>query len=279
MKQITLELLFHLFGISAASGLVYDNTQIHLISDDSSYLYHYNMHTEKISETPLAEDGIGLEKITKSDKPDFESITTDGVNYFVFGSGSTEKRIDLIEVSKITNEVISVHKLDILYESMKSFANLNDADFNIEGVIFDNDTWYFFNRGNGPKKQNGIFVVTGDNILNDFRITYTPISLPKLDKVQTSFTDAVKVDDKIYFLAAAENTDSAFDDGEVNGTLVGRINPKKMKVEKTKIISKDKKFEGITLFKKDQAFLEFLICDDADNPSENSAVYKLRFKK
>jgi len=278
MKQIALELLFQLLGIGAASGLVYDDNQIHLISDNSTNFYHYNIEQQHLYKTPLSLDNIGEDNIYKAAKPDYEAITTDGVNYYIFGSGSKPNRIKLVEVNKLTNEVISENELDILYASMKSFANLSDEDFNIEGVIYDNELWYFFNRGNGPKKANGIFVVKGNNILNDFQLTYTPIKLPKLNKVQTSFTDAIKVEDKIYFLAAAEDSNSTYADGEIKGTILGRMNLDKLKVEKTITVSETHKFEGLTLYSQEGKNLEFLLCEDPDNDTNKSGIYKLSIK-
>lgn len=278
MKQIALELLFQLLGIGAASGLVYDDNQVHIISDNSTYFYHYNIEQKHLYKTSLSSDNLSEENIYKAAKPDYESITTDGVNYYIFGSGSKPNRIKLVEVNRLTNEVLSENELDILYDSMKSFASLSDEDFNIEGVIYDNDLWYFFNRGNGPKGANGIFVVKGNNILNDFQITYTPIKLPKLNKVQTSFTDAIKVEDKIYFLAAAEDGKSTYADGEIKGTILGRINTAKLKLEKTLTISNTHKFEGITLYSQEGNNLEFLLCEDPDNDENKSGVYKLTIK-
>lgn len=278
MKQIALELLFHLLGIGAASGLVYEDNQVHIISDNSTYFYHYNLEQQHLYKTSLSSDNLSEENIYKAAKPDYESITTDGVNYYIFGSGSKPNRIKLVEVTRLTNEVLSENELDILYDSMKSFANLSDEDFNIEGVIYDNDLWYFFNRGNGPKGANGIFVVKGNNILNDFQITYTPIKLPKLNKIQTSFTDAIKVEDKIYFLAAAEDGKSTYADGEIKGTILGRINTSKLKLEKTLTISNTHKFEGITLYSQEGNNLEFLLCEDPDNDENKSGIYKLSIK-
>lgn len=278
MKQIALELLFHLLGIGAASGLVYEDNQVHIISDNSTYFYHYNIEQQHLYKTSLSSDNLSEENIYKAAKPDYESITTDGVNYYIFGSGSKPNRIKLVEVNRLTNEVLSENELDILYDSMKSFANLSDEDFNIEGVIYDNDLWYFFNRGNGPKGANGIFVVKGNNILNDFQITYTPIKLPKLNKVQTSFTDAIKVEDKIYFLAAAEDGKSTYADGEIKGTILGRINTSKLKLEKTLTISNTHKFEGITLYSQEGNSLDFLLCEDPDNDENKSGIYKLSIK-
>jgi hypothetical protein len=49
--------------------------------------------------------------------------------------------------------------------------------------------------------------------------------------VRTCFTDAVLVEGKIYFLATAENIASTYDDGEILGSLIGRIDIETMKID------------------------------------------------
>ena len=279
MRKLTITFLYHIIGVSAASGLYYADEKLHLIADDSSYLYHYDIPSKQLHKTALTEDYIGEEHMAKAEKPDLESLAFDGVNYYLFGSGSTPNRTSLYEIHQLTNEPVSKQSLALLYESMKAFAHLDDADFNIEGVVYDKETWYFFNRGNGPKQQNGVFVVTGESILDNFRITYTSMKLPKLDHVQTGFTDAVLVDQDLYFIATAEDSGSTYADGEIKGSIVGKINTKKMKVEKTKTISTDQKFEGITVYKNSKKEISFFLCTDPDNPELPTSIYQLTLQK
>ncbi|MBB1150857.1 hypothetical protein H4K35_12180 [Myroides sp. NP-2] len=279
MKKLTITFLYHIIGISAASGLYYAENKLHLIADDSTYLYHYDIPSKQLHKTAISEDYIGQENIAKADKPDLESMAFDGINYYLFGSGSKPNRTTLYEVHQMTNEPVSKQSLDLLYESMKAFAHLDDADFNIEGVVYDNETWYFFNRGNGPKQENGVFKVTGESILDNFRITYTPMKLPKLEQVQTGFTDAVLVDQDLYFIATAEDTGSTYADGEIKGSIIGKINTKKMKVEKTKVISTHQKFEGITTYRNNPKAVSFFLCTDPDNPELPTSIYQLTIQK
>jgi hypothetical protein len=82
-------------------------------------------------------------------------------------------------------------------------------------------------------------------------------------------------DDKIYFLASAENSNSTYDDGEVLGSIIGRIDVKKMKIDFTQKISDTHKFEGLTLYKKSSNEIEFLLCEDNDTEVLEADVYKL----
>lgn len=280
MKELTLEIFLQFFGVSAASGLLYHDQQLEIISDNAHVLYNYSIPQGRLNKNILTENGALEEAVAKTIKKDYEAITSDGKHYYIFGSGSgsLSHRNEMVEVDAASKTRIANHDLDVLYQSMRHFAQLDEADFNIEGVVVDADTWYFFNRGNGPAAANGIFTVKAANLLEEFNIVYNPITLPKVQGWQTGFTDAVLLDGKFYFLAAAEKTTSTYEDGAIAGTLIGRINPKKMKLEKTAIISTTHKFEGLSLYKKDRRNLEFLLCEDPDNDSQELVIYKLKFR-
>jgi hypothetical protein len=96
--------------------------------------------------------------------------------------------------------------------------------------------------------------------------------------VRTSFTDAVLVEDKIYFIATAENTESTYDDGEILGSIIGRIDINTMQLDFTKKIEGNYKLEGITLFQKTKDSIVFLVCEDKDTDVLESSIYKLIVK-
>jgi len=87
------------------------------------------------------------------------------------------------------------------------------------------------------------------------------------------------VEDKIYFLAAAEDTSSTYDDGEVLGSIVGSIDFKTMKLESTLQISDKHKFEGLTVYKKTATQLELLLCEDTDTEVLVTDIYSLIIKR
>ena len=103
----------------------------------------------------------------------------------------------------------------------------------------------------------------------------TNYKLPKIKSVRSSFTDAVLVEDKIYFLATAEDTQSTYDDGEVLGSFVGRIDLKTMKIDFTQKITSTNKFEGLTFYKKSNDKIEFLLCEDNDTELLETKIFKL----
>lgn len=274
MEKFQLTLLFKIIGLGSASGLIYHDNTILAIGDNSSYLYEYQIQSDKLERHALAENA--QENIAKQFKPDFEAITQYQDSLYIFGSGSTENRNVMVQLDAKTKTVIASNDLSNLYLAMQSFGEIKPEDFNLEGAIYNGETWFLFNRGNGKTNKNIVFTIDAKNLTNEFRILSNAFKLPKIKGIRTSFTDAILVDNKIYFLATAENTASTYDDGEVLGSLIGRIDVNKMKIDFTKKITDTQKFEGITLFKKSEKEIEFLLCEDNDTEILESNIFKLK---
>ena len=271
MEKFQLEVFLILVNMGAASGLVYTEDALYLICDSSSYLYHYSFTAEKTTKIEFTTDA--KENIEKKNKPDFESITLMENQLYLFGSGSGLNRNQLITYHLTTGK-ISERNIQPQHDSLQKKFEISAEDYNIEGVVYYHQKTFLFQRGNGPKAQNGIF------ILNDTtkEVNYHPIELPELKGVKATFTDAVLVDNQIYFLAAGEKSASTYLDGEVTGSIIGKINPETLTIDFTQKISDTHKFEGITLYKKTTDSLEFLLCEDSDSEQEESKIYKLSLK-
>lgn len=265
MEKFTLESHFKIIGIGAASGLVYKENSLFVISDNSSFLYEYHIQEKELFRIKLLENS--RENIPKKDKSDFESIVIKGNKIYLLGSGSTPKRNKRISYDLETKK-IEPKDLSELYKKLKQTASISDVDLNLEGVLFHDGKWYLFQRGNGAQSKNGIFIL-------DNEVQFIPILLPKIQNIETTFTDAILVKDKIYFLAAAENTSSTYDDGEILGSFIGRIAVNTLEIEFTQIISKTHKFEGLTLYNKTETAIEFLLCEDTDTEVLETDIYKL----
>ena len=261
-----LEIFCHINGIGAASGIVYTKNQLYLVSDSSAVFYRYAIENQQLHS--LHWDETLRENLPKKEKPDFEILTQIGNELHLMGSGSTSKR-NLHVIYNLDSETFTTHNQTDLYERFKNVADFSDDELNLEGAFFYDKKEYYFQRGNGRKGTNGIFIVSG----NDIR--FHPVSLPKIKNVETTFTDAFVVDDKAYFLAAAEDTDSTYNDGAIMGSLIGSIDLTTMLVEFTELISNQHKLEGLTLFQKKEGELVFLICEDNDTEVLQSTIYRL----
>lgn len=281
MQKFQLELLFRIIGIGSASGLFFNGNSLFLISDNSHMLYEYKLADKKLEKIAIApENHTGtLEDVAKKDKADYEALTAMGDELYLFGSGSTEKRNTILHVDSQSKKVYPPIDATDLYLAMQSFSEIDPENFNIEAAVNDGTIWYLFNRGNGPKGQNGVFTLDGDINETSFQIIYNDITLPEINDDPAGFTDAVLVDGKLYFIAAAEKSDSTYHDGEVAGTLIGRMDPESMEIEFTEVISLKNKFEGITLYKNTGNAVEFLLCEDTDSDVKGSDIYKLTLNK
>ena len=277
MGKFTLELLFQIIGIGSASGLVYKDNALWIIGDNSGFLYEYQMDSKNLKRHPLLENPI--ENTLKKDKADFEAITQFGDSIYIFGSGSTEKRNKMIQVNATDKKIIATNDLSDLYAVMQNFGDIKPEDFNLEGAIYNGESWFLLNRGNGSSHKNVIFTIEGKNLTNDFTILSNDYKLPKIKGVRSSFTDGIIVGDSIYFLATAEDTESTYDDGEVLGSFIGSINLKTMKIDFTQKISSSHKFEGLTLFTNSKEKIEFLLCEDKDTEVLETEIYKLTLDK
>ena len=277
MENFQLSLLFKIIGLGSASGLIFNNNQLTLIGDNSGFLYQYDIPIKKLAQYPILENAKA--NIEKKLKPDFESIAYFQNSVYVFGSGSTENRNVLYQIDATTKKVIQKTDLTDLYLNLQSFGNIKPKDFNVEGSFYNGENWYLANRGNGKKTKNIIFTIQGKSFDEQIQIVANKFKLPKIDGVKTSFTDIVKVDNKIYFLAAAEDTDSTFFDGEIKGTIIGSIDIKTLTLDFTHQISSKQKFEGITLYKNNANEISFLLCEDNDTTALESNIYKLTLKK
>ena len=272
MKNFTLTNLFTIKGISAASGLLFSQNVLFVISDSSSFLYQYDIEKNLLLKFPLVKEPA--ENIPKQDKLDLESITQHGNQIIILGSGSTEKRTTMFTLD-LSTDALQTQDLKPLYQKLKTVSELNDAQFNIEGAIYANETLVLFQRGNSEESQNGIFIVPNNQKDN---IRFIPIILPTLDGIETTFTDAILVNDKIYFLACAENTSSTYEDGEVLGSILGVMHAPTFEIMDIKLLSEHQKFEGITLYKNTDEAIEFLLCEDNDTELSESIIYKLTLK-
>ena len=273
MDNFQLSFLLKIIGLGSASGLLYHDKTILAIGDNSGFLTEYHTQTNKIAQHTLIDNA--KQNIAKKEKPDFESITQFENNIYIFGSGSTENRNKMVQVDANTKKVIKTVDMTDLYLGMQHFANLKPNEFNIEGSIYNGNQWFFINRGNTKKSKNIIFTVKSKTLTDEFQIIANNFKLPKIKGVKTSFTDAILVNNKIYFLAAAEDTDSTFFDGEILGSIIGCIDANSMTLDFTKKITSKNKFEGLALFEQTEKEITFLLCEDNDTSDLESSIYKL----
>ena len=275
MEKIQLTAFLKILGIGAASGIVYTNNSLFVISDNSGFLYQYQLQNNHLLKHPLIENPS--ENILKKLKSDFESITLKGNELHIFGSGSTRNRNKKI-IFNLKNNSIQEYDLSELYKNIKTSISISDDELNIEGAFYYNEDLHLLQRGNGANSKNGMLKINFNGNIND-KIQFQSVQLPKIKHIETSFTDAIVVENKIYFLACAEDTLSTYDDGDILGSLIGCMDIATFKIDFTHQISNTHKFEGLTLYQKTETEIIFLLCEDNDSEDLESTIYKIVLEK
>ncbi|QQT27608.1 DUF6929 family protein [Sphingobacterium spiritivorum] len=277
MNTFILEVFCKIIGISAASGLVYNQSHLYLIADNSHYIYDYLPEKNQLQKFPLTSSEILGENVIKKEKADIEAISLYNNTLFLYGSGSTVKRNRGFEV--FPDKSFNVNSVDLtaLYARLQKAANIAEADFNIEGAIVEKDRILIFNRGNGPQKRNVVFQINRKQ--PEKEILWKDIALPAIKTISTGFTDAIIHQGQIYFIAAAEDSNSNYHDGEIGGSLIGVMDADTFEIKNTLEISTTHKIEGITFYGEDQKSVQFLLCEDRDNDENESIIYKLTLPK
>jgi hypothetical protein len=268
MKQIQIVPFVEIQGIGAASGLVYHEQSLYIISDSSTFLYQYHLVAEQLHKIELLDSS--QENLAKKEKADFESVTLYHNQLYIHGSGSTNQRQLRVKYHLAT---LDTQKKDLtkLYHRLRKSINLAADDLNIEGCIVTDDYYYFFQRGNGAQAQNGIFRYARKTK----EVWFHPIVLPKIKGIEASFTDAILVDNTVYFLAACEDTTSTYNDGAVYGSFLGGLDLDHYAVLFANQITDVHKFEGLTFFQKTKDYIEFFLCEDNDTEEMHSVIYKV----
>jgi hypothetical protein len=153
MEKFQLSVLFKIIGIGSASGLVYHQDKLYIISDNSTFLYEYNILNKRLDKIALVENP--QDNIIKKEKPDFESITLKGNNLVLLASGSTDKRNKLFKYN-INSKKIKEKSFEEFYRKLKSELEIKEDELNIEGLILTDKKILLFQRGNGGTSRNGI---------------------------------------------------------------------------------------------------------------------------
>jgi hypothetical protein len=242
MKKIKLEKLKELnfeksgaSSICAASGLVKINNLFYVIADDEYSLGIFSSsnvetdHKIKLFSTHLPVDLIARKKV----KADWESLvyfcepTFKGLMAIPSGSELNRKFGCLLEIGKVSTP--ATIDFGELFESLRNqIKNLN-----IEGACVTEKTLKLFQRGNGRGSQNAIVDLDLIGSVSDIKslnrisaeriLDIQFIDLGRIKNFNYGFTDACWADGKLWYLAAAEATDSTYDDGAFCGAVLGTL--------------------------------------------------------
>jgi hypothetical protein len=215
-----------------------------VVQDDAAFIALVDPHNGRVDAVELPARAGGLRQFDKArgnkmDKLDLESIaslTIDGSPALLaMGSGSDRVREVFVLVRFVADapvvEELPAHAFFAGLKKNKAFAG---DELNIEGMVVDGERVRFFNRGNGAGVAVDATAEVGlSQLLAHLRdpllhAAPTPKHVRAFDLgkdqagTRLTFTDATRhPDERTLFLAAAEASPNAVDDGEVTSTAIG----------------------------------------------------------
>lgn len=280
---------------SSASALVQVNDLFFTVSDDQLSVEIFSERMDEASTFKTIFPGAlpQEKKQRKALKPDLESLVEIpehfrlpghcSVNLLALPSGSTERRrrgawVGLEHPSDFrTIEAVDVSELYIQLEREL-------PELNIEGAVFADSTLKLFQRGNGSLCANAVIDLEAslfvDELYRAKKVTaaslrkITTVELPSVLGTPFSFTDACgdpRGNGLTWFLAAAEDTKSTYDDGAVAGSLLGCMDASNV-ILQTWPLDISQKPEGLCIAKKDPTY--FFVVTDTDDPEIPSTLLK-----
>lgn len=286
LKKLNLQPIRTFKNIFAASGLVKVGNTFYVIADDDLALAIIEDGKE-ITFVPLVSGLLPKDhKERKKVKPDWEALALIRnanlpIGLLAIPSGSKPNRQMGSFISFNKNETaarpIDFSKIYSILE--KSFPNLN-----IEGACFTDKHFQLFQRGNGRDARNAVINLDLQGVLEDIQNTqvlaedrilnFKEYFLGDIAGIPLSFTDACFVNEnETWFLAAAENTQSTYDDGAFVGAILGVLD-NTGQVKETFNLEIPNKPEGLHVeigFKNERIIH---IVTDADSSEIASVLYR-----
>lgn len=267
--------------VYAASGLVQLGGELVIVADDELHLAIFP------SDASTPGHWLGLfpgelplnYKERKKEKPDLEAITYLPPDTFAPG-GALLVVPSMSRANRVRGALILVNEQGLRQPIPVDFSDLHSAlsprirELNIEGIALGQHHIRLFHRGSHGNSKNQVIEMDRLGFTRDLFDTHTPragnvkriheYDLGQLKGVDLAFTDAVGISDgRTLFLASAECTRNAYDDGACLGSVVGAINADG-EIGRVEPIEGSLKLEGISV-REDGGRLSLSFVSDSDD--------------
>jgi hypothetical protein len=216
--------------VRAASGLALAGGRLVVVQDDAAFIA--TVAGDRVSALALPRGPAGRRRFeialgNKQDKLDLEACVSVGPEIWAFGSGSTPAR----ERVAVVSSAVTIVDAAPLYARLRAAAG---GSLNIEGAAPVGDELWLFHRGNcGPADPGPAVVRLARAAFSQWLadpaspppepLGATRFDLGTLAGVPLGFTDAAASGDRVFFLACAESSPNAIDDGPACGSQLGII--------------------------------------------------------
>lgn len=272
--------------VTAASGIVKSGDTFYVVADDELHLFSFTLQDTHLTPHALLEGELPADaKKRKDEKPDFESLVLMGATdwpphggLLAWPSASSVNRMKAAVLpfekdGKLASTAVSVNILPLAYRLQPETKELN-----MEGVLLRDGKVFLFQRGNSKKGKNGLAEMSLASWQKGMKsadwegkLKFESVKLGTLSGVDLTMTDAVWSKYGLLALASAEDTESAFADGTVYGSVLVRLVG-----NKAEILAKFDpvaKLEGLAVEENGDG-VDLYLVEDADNPEIPSRLYK-----
>ncbi|HVG51740.1 MAG TPA: hypothetical protein VM867_08920 [Xanthobacteraceae bacterium] len=269
--------------LSAASGLVRVGSLIYVVADDELHLGVFQLDSGDPGQLIRIFDGALPEGKAerKQRKPDLEALTLLPVSndfphgaLLALGSGSRANRRNGIVLALDAQG--RVNGAPRVADFSALFAPLEETfpDLNIEGAMVSGEELHLFQRANSGNPVNAVIrfhladvlaLLSAEQLELIEPIAIDRIDLGTTDGIPYGFTDAAALPDgETLFIAVAEDTGNAYDDGPCAGAVIGILD-RQGRVRRQSTIDRPCKVEGVDARLEDGT-IKLLLVTDADDP-------------
>ena len=207
-----------LADVRAGSALVWHEGRLLVVQDDAASAVWVDPASGRTERLVL--EGTG-EQLEKSKKPDFEvAFIGPGREVTILGSGSSPQRRRGAIVD-LDSRAVCIVDYAMLFEELEKALGVVP---NLEGGVIWQGDLLLFHRGAGVD-LSAIVEVHLDVLQGDSPriLSVKPFDLGHVNGVPLHFTDATILGERIVYLAVAEDTPNAIDDGPIAGAALGFI--------------------------------------------------------
>lgn len=236
--------------VRAGSGLAWIGGTLAVIQDDAHFVALIDPQTGRCRAVTLPAGEGGLRQFddvrgNKRYKLDLEAALAvpdgrGGETLAAFGSGSTDRREQVLRVERLLDEEpsIELQPASAFYARLREAAAFSGSEMNVEGAAWRGGRIVLLNRGNGaPSEDRAPVDATCEVDWAALRAHLADAANPApspgsiiqydlgtIDGCRLTFTDAAAFGDGMIYTATAEASPNAVDDGPVAGSAVGVIN-------------------------------------------------------
>lgn len=277
--------------VRAGSAIASLGERLVVVQDDASFFALLDRDGTVLDVALPSTDGVrqfDKRRGNKAKKLDLEACLVHDGALYAFGSGSTSERERVVVLRE---GVVQVKEARALYAMLRGEPAFAGSELNVEGAARVGDDVVLFQRGNGAP-HGGILPVDATARLDARALALhlehgaslpplrdvTPWTLGHAGGVRLTFTDgATTPGGALAFLACAEDSPDAVEDGPVTGVAVGLVGDADARL--TLVLDEAgrpllDKAEGLAFTSATQAF----VVVDKDDPTIASELLELALK-